>query len=266
MASSRWFPKMRFQTNEESSLAEKRRSKGGKIVKILVININTSQSITNKMREVIFKVKRADSEVDVVCPKHGPASIDSSYDEAYAVPPTLELVKEANKGDYDAILLGCFCDAGVEAAREISDIPVIAMEEATYALATTLGNKFGLLTETQPRVAMKELHVRRAGLLQRLASIRALGLSTADLDAQPEQTKSAGLTLARRMVKEDGAEVIIMGCAAMSGYSDDIERELGVPVLDPTVVSFKMTEMIADIGLCHSKIGLYHPPLPKEIK
>jgi allantoin racemase len=235
-------------------------------MRILVININTSQSITDKMRQAILAVKRTDVQVDVICPEHGPVTIDSSYDEAYAVPPTLELVKEANQKGYDAILLGCFCDAGVEAAREISNIPVIAMEEATYALAITLGNKFGLLTEKQPRIAMKELHVRRAGLLQRLASIRALGLSTADLDAHPEETKRGGLALARRMIEEDGAEVIIMGCAAMSGYSDDIERELGVPVLDPTVVSFKMAEMIADIGVHHSKVGLYHPPLPKEFK
>ena len=232
-------------------------------MRILVININTSPSITDKMREVILRVKRSDTEVDVICPEKGPSTIDSSYDEAFAVPPTLELVKRANEQQYDAILLGCFCDAGVEAAREISDIPVIAMEEATLAVAITLGNKFGILTEKRPRIAMKELHIRRAGLLARLASIRALGLSTADLDARPEETKQVGFKLAQKMVEEDGAEVIIMGCTAMAGYNEALERELNVPVLDPTVVSFKYAEMIADLGVRHSKVGLYHPPIFK---
>ena len=233
---------------------------------ILVININTSETITDKMRRVVEEIKRPDTDVTVICPDRGPITIDASYDEAYAIPPTLELVKKAQDEGYDAILLGCFCDAGVEAAREISEIPVIAMEESTYAVALTLGNKFGLLTEKQPRVAMKERHVRRAGLLQRMASIRALGLSTADLDARPEETKRRGLELARRMVEEDGAEVIIMGCAAMAGYGNEIETQLGVPVLDPTAVSFKLAEMIADLGVTHSRVGLYSPPIPKEFK
>jgi len=99
-------------------------------MRILVININTSEAITDSMRAVIERVKRPDTYVDVVCPTRGPETIDSSFDEAYAVPPTLDLVKKANEESYDAILLGCFCDAGVEAAREISEIPVIAMEEA----------------------------------------------------------------------------------------------------------------------------------------
>ena len=235
-------------------------------MEIRVININTSETITAKMHAVIERVKRPDTEVDVVCPSRGPETIDSSYDEAYAVPPTLELVRKANKEGVDAILLGCFCDAGVEAAREISAVPVIAMEEATLSVALTLGNKFGILTEKRPRIAMKERHVRRAGLTERLASIRALGLSTADLDARPEETKARGIELARRMVEEDGAEVIIMGCAAMAGYSDELQETLGVPVLDPTIVSFKYAEMIIDSGLFHSRVGLYHPPLSKTFK
>ena len=234
-------------------------------MKIFVINLNTSAEVTEKMRAVIEKVKRTETEIKVVSPSKGPVTIESSYDEAYAVPPTLDLVKRANVEGYDAIVLGCFCDAGVEASREISDIPVIAMEEATIAVALTLGSKFGIITEVRARVAMKELHVRRAGLLDRLASIRSLELSVADLAAKPKVTKERALILAQQMIKDDQAEVLIMGCAAMAGYHEDIARQVGIPILDPTAVSFKVAEMIADLGLMHSKVGLYHPPLPKEI-
>ena len=86
------------------------------------------------------------------------------------------------------------------------------------------------------------------------------------LDAHPEGTKAAGLALARRMVEEDGAEVIILGCAAMAGYGDDIERELQVPVLDPLKVTLKVAEAFVDMGLKHSRVGLYAPPAPKEFK
>ena len=235
-------------------------------MKILIINPNTSQSMTDKIRSVAEAAKRDDCQVTVICPVRGPVTLESSYDEAYAIAPTIDLVKQANDEDYDAIILACFCDLGVEAAKEISSIPVLGLEETTLSVALLLGAKFGIMTEKRPRVAMKELHVRRHGLLERMASIRPLELSVAELDADPERTKATGMALARRMVEEDGAEVIIMGCAAMTGYSDDLERELQVPVLDPPVVTLKVAEALVDMGLRHSRVGLYAPPTPKEFK
>ena len=229
-------------------------------MKILIINPNTSQSMTDKIRRVAEAAKRDDCEVTVICPAHGPITIESSYDEAYAIAPTIDLVKQANEEGYDAIILACFCEVGVEAAKEISSIPVFGLEETTLSVALLLGAKFGIMTEKRPRVAMKELHVRRHGLLERMASIRPLEMSVAELDADPERTKAAGMALARRMVEEDGAEVVIMGCAAMAGYTNDLERELQVPVLDPLVVTLKVAEALVDMGLRHSRVGLYAPP------
>ena len=235
-------------------------------MRILIINPNTSEHMTAKIRAVAGTIKREDCEVTVVCPLHGPITLESSYDEAYSIAPTIDLVKQANQEGYDAIILACFCDVGVEAAKEISSVPVLGLEEATLSVALLLGDKFGIMTEKRPRVAMKKLHVRRHGLLERMASIRPLELSVAELDADPERTKATGMALARRMIEEDGAEVIIMGCAAMAGYSEDLERELQIPVLDPLKVTLKLTEALVDMGVAHSRIGLYAPPMPKEFK
>jgi len=235
-------------------------------LRILIINPNTSKAVTDQLRAVAQAAKRDDCEVTVVCVERGPVTIESSYDEAYAIGPTLDRVRQAASEGYDAILLACFCEVGVEAAREISSIPVLGLEEPTLALALVLGEKFSVMTEKRPRVAMKKRHVRRYGLLERMASIRPLERSVAELTADPEGTKAAGLALARRMIEEDGAEVIIMGCAAMAGYSDALERELHVPVLDPLRVSLKMAEALVDLGLTHSRVGLYAPPTPKEYK
>jgi allantoin racemase len=235
-------------------------------MRILIINPNTSESMTAKIREVADRAKRDDCEITVICPTRGPITLESSYDEAYAIAPTIDLVKQANTEAYDAIILACFCDVGVEAAKEISSVPVLGLEEATLSIALLLGDKFGIMTEKRPRVAMKKLHVRRHGLLERMACIRPLELSVAELDADPERTKAAGMALARRMVEDDGAEVIIMGCAAMAGYGDDLERELGVPVLDPLKVTVKVAEALVEMGVTHSRVGLYAPPTPKEFK
>ena len=71
-------------------------------MKIMVINPNTSESMTNHLREELKRIKRSDTELTVVCPDQGPETIESAYDEAYAIPPTLGLVKKANREGYDA--------------------------------------------------------------------------------------------------------------------------------------------------------------------
>lgn len=230
-------------------------------MRVLVINPNSSRLVTERLRQELGKVKRPDTELEVAQVDEAPKAINSSYDEAFAVAPLVRAVEKAVRKGVDAIVLACFCDVGVEAAREIASVPVIAMEEATLALALTLGNRFGIITELKPRVAMKELHVRRAGLLDRLASIRPTGLSVSELAERTEEVKRRILALARSMVEEDGAEVIILGCAAMTGYKREIESQLDVPVLDPAPVALKWAEMLVDLGLKHSKVGLYHFPL-----
>ena len=65
---------------------------------------------------------------------------------------------------------------------------------------------------------------------------------------------------------EDRAEVIVLGCAGLTGYAEDIERELGAVVLDPTSVAFKVAEAMADMKLHHSKAGRFSYPPKKLIK
>ena len=235
-------------------------------MRIFVINPNTSGSMTHHIRRELEKIKRPDTELTVVNPEHGPVSIESAYDEALAGPPTLKEVHRANKEGYDAIILACFSDPALDAAKEISDIPVIGIEEATMHLAAMLGHKFSITTGFRNRVPTRELHVRLRGVESAYASTLVLNMSVLEMDAHPERAKARILELSRRAVEKDGAEVIILGCAGLAGYSEDIERELGVVVLDPTSVALKIAEAIVDLGLRHSKVGRFARPPAKEYK
>jgi allantoin racemase len=235
-------------------------------MQIFVINPNTSESMTDHIRRELEKVKRADTELTVVCPKHGPVSIESAYDEALAQPPTLELVRQANDEGYDAVILACFSDPALDAAKEISDIPVIGIEESTMHVAAMLGHKFSITTAFRNRVPTRELHARKHGLESAYASTLVLNMSVLEMDAKPAETKARILEVARESVERDGAEVIILGCAGLAGYAEDVERELGVVVLDPSSVALKVAEALADLGLRHSKVGRFAKPPVKEIK
>jgi allantoin racemase len=240
--------------------------KGVKGMRIFVINPNTSESVTEHIRRELEKIKRSETDLMVVNPEHGPVSIESAYDEALATPPTLELVRQANEEACDAIVLACFSDPGLDAAKEISEIPVIGIEEASMHVAAMLGHKFSITTVFRSRVPTRDLHVRMRGLEDAYASALVMNMPVLEMDAHPEQAKARILELAREAVEKDGAEVIILGCAGLTGYAADVERELGVVVIDPTSVAFKMAEAIADLGLKHSKIARFAQPPDKEIK
>lgn len=235
-------------------------------MRIFVINPNTSESVTEHIRRELEKIKRPDTQLTVVNPEHGPVSIESAYDETLAGPPTLELVRQANEEGYDAIVLACFSDPALDAAKEVSDIPVIGIEEATLHIAAMLGHRFSIMTSLSSRVPTREVHVRLRGLESAFASAPAMNMPVLEMDANPAEAKACILEFARKAVQQDGAEVIVLGCAGLTGYAEDIERELGAVVLDPTSVAFKVAEAIADLGLRHSKVRRFARPPAKEIK
>ena len=235
-------------------------------MKIVVINPNTSESMTAHLRRELETVRGATTELIVVNPEHGPVSIESAYDEAYAIPPTLELVKRAEEEGADAVVLACFSDPGLEAAREAVSIPVIGLEESTLHVAATLGHRFTILTSFRQRVPSKIDHVHMRGLGSRLASIRPLEMSVLEMDSEPTRTKERILVTATAAVREDGAEVIILGCAGLAGYAPDVEAALGVVVLDPSPIALKTAELMVELKLRQSKHGLYATPPAKTFK
>ncbi|MGD9138890.1 MAG: aspartate/glutamate racemase family protein, partial [Desulfobacterales bacterium] len=206
-------------------------------MKIMVINPNTSIPMTNQIRTALEAIKRPDTELTVTCPEKGPETIESAYDEAHAIPPTLELVKKADRDGFDAVILACFSDPGLEAAKEITNIPVVGIEEATLHMAAMLGAKFSIMTPRKQRIPSKVEHVHLRGMSHFLASVRSLDLTVAQTESDPVKTKQRLVEVSKIAVEVEGAEIIIMGCAGMAGYAQEIEQTLNIKVLDPSAVA-----------------------------
>lgn len=230
-------------------------------MKIMIINPNSSLEMTAHLDRVLNKIKGEHTELTVTCPPNGPLAIESSYDEAMCAPGVLELVKKANEEKYDAVILACFSDPALEQAREISDILVTGIEEISLHVAAMLGSKFTVLTMTDKRVPSKEAHVRRFKLEGSLASVRPLGMSVAEIEADEKRACAQILKVAKEAAEKDGAEVIVLGCAGMAGYADVVRSDLGMEVIDPSSLALKVTEALVAVGVKQSKRGYYsYPP------
>lgn len=229
-------------------------------MKILVINPNGSTTMTVAIAEQLDRIRHPETDLSVVTTVGAPLSIQSARDAALATPPMLKMIERANEEGVDAIVIACFSDPGLEAAKEVSAALVLGIEETTVHIASMLGHKYTILTPLAVRIASKEQDVRRFKADPACASVRALGMTVLETERDPERTKERILRIAERAMEEDGTEVLILGCAGMTGYAQDVERSLGVVVLDPTAVTFKVAEALAALGIRHCKKGLFSFP------
>jgi allantoin racemase len=229
-------------------------------MKILVVNPNTSKSMTDHLRLELQACKAASTTVTVVNPASGPPSIESAFDEALAIPPILAIIEQGERDGYDAAVIACFSDPGLDAAREIVSIPVVGIEESALHVAAMLGHRFTVLTARCHRVPAKLDHVARVGLSDRLASVRPLEMGVLEMDADPVQAKARILEVGRAAVEQDAAEVLVLGCAGLAGYGYELAHTLAVTIIDPATVALKMAELLVELKLTHSKRGIYARP------
>lgn len=234
---------------------------------ILVINPNTSAEMTKGIYESAVAAKSAGTEITAVNPQHGPECVEGTSDELTAAYQLLDIVRTAEReGRYDAYVVACFGDPGVDALRELTEKPVIGVAEAAIHLSAFISGKFSIVS-ILPRclVHLEEL-VRRCGAGHRLASIKTPNIGVLDFHKSPEQAEKKLLAAAKEAVSADLAEVVILGCAGMSGFAGLVSREIGVPVLDSVMAGVKVAEALVDMGLKTSKRNTYAPPTEKTYK
>ncbi len=202
------------------------------------------------------------TEVVVVDVPDGPASIESAYEELLSVPATLEGVMQAEKDGFDAVILGCFGDPGLEAARELVSIPVIGPGEASLLLAASLGHRFSVVTILDNVVAGQELQAYKAGVKDKLASVVATEIPVLDLMKDPAKSRARVIEVGRQAITQHRADTLMLGCMTMSflDVADEVSAELGVPVINAGKAALKAAESLVSLGMAHSKRAFPTPP------
>jgi allantoin racemase len=233
-------------------------------MKILVINPNTTQAMTDSIAEMAKMHASPTTEITTISPKWGPRSIEGHFEESIAALATIETVA-MYKDEYDAFVIACYGDPAVAACREITDKPVIGIGEASMHMACFLGHQFSIITVI-PRAKpfMYDL-VNHIGLSQKCASIRSTSLSVLEIEAEPDRAVNEMINESRIAIDQDGAEVICLGCAGMGPLDSRIQEAVGVPVLDGTVCAVKLAESLHAYEQKTSKLRAFAWPEKKEL-
>lgn len=210
---------------------------------------------------------RPDIEVEFACAARGGATLDSIYEGTIADAFCLDAGARAEQEGFDAVCVNSMSDSGVAALRSRLTIPVVGTAQATYHLACQLGKRFSILSMWDRWRWLYHKVLHEQGLVDRLASIRSIGVrpDTAELlSGKEDSVFPLLLDAAHRALDEDGADVLVLGSTTMHQSHAFLAERLPVPVLNPGLVAFKTCEMLLDLGVAHSKRTFQEPERPVD--
>ncbi len=224
-------------------------------MKILVVNPNTTASMTAKIAVAARAVAQAETEIIATNSQVGPASIQGYLDVATCVPGLLEEVKRHT--DVDAIVIACFDDTGLDAVRCLTSVPVVGIGEAAFHAASMIATNFSVVTTLSRSVPGLESNLLRYGLDRKCASVRASDIPVLKLEEGDPETLNRIRAEIRAAIQDDHAEAIALGCAGMTDLMSALTAEFGLPVVDGVGAAVCMAEALVGCGLKTSKIGAY---------
>jgi Asp/Glu/hydantoin racemase len=204
--------------------------------RILVVNPNSDKGVTASLDRALAGLRFAGGpKIACATLEEAPLGIQTAGDAAAVVPPLVRLAT-AHAATTDAFVIACFGDPGVHAVREATGRPAIGIGEAGLTLALNLGERIGIVTNLESDVPAHWRQARALGVGDRIAGVRAVGIPVVGL-ADEARSAPRMIDAGRRLVAEEGADVLVPACAGMARYAAALREATGTPVVDATVAA-----------------------------
>ena len=233
-------------------------------MRILVVNVNTTETMTHGIGESARKAAAPGTEIVALTPRFGAESVEGNFESYLAAVGVMDAVMRYDQ-PFDAVIQAGYGEHGREGLQELLEVPVVDITEAAASTAMFLGHKYSVVTTLDRAVPMIEDRLKLAGLYDRCASVRASGMAVLELETQPERAVETIVEQAAAAVTQDHAEVICLGCGGMAELEAKVRARTGVPVVDGVAAAVTIAESLVRLGLKTSKVRTYAPPRPKRI-
>jgi allantoin racemase len=233
-------------------------------MRILVVNVNTTQSMTEAIGAQAQAFAAEGTEIVALTPRFGAESVEGNFESYLAAVAVMDRVASYPE-PFDAVIQAGYGEHGREGLQELLDVPVVDITEAAASTAMFLGHKYSVVTTLDRAVPLIEDRLKVAGLDARCASVRASGLAVLELEEDPARAVETIVDQAERAVRDDKAEVIVLGCGGMAGLDEQIRARTGVPVVDGVAAAVTIAESLVRLGLSTSKVRTFAPPRTKRV-
>ncbi|WP_417276414.1 aspartate/glutamate racemase family protein [Castellaniella sp.] len=234
-------------------------------MRILVVNVNTTQAMTDSIVASARATAAAGTEIVGLTPTFGAESCEGNVESYLAALGVLDCVLKYPK-PFDAVIQAGFGEHGREALQEALNVPVVDITEAAALTAGLLGHKFGVVTTLDRTVPLIEDRLLLAGLDRRCSAVIATGLSVLELEQDHARTIATIIEKAQHIVRAHGVEVICLGCGGMAGLNEAVAQATGAPVVDGVASAVMLAEGLIRMKLSTSKIRTYAPARSKQLR
>jgi Asp/Glu/hydantoin racemase len=209
---------------------------------VYIINPNSTEAVTRGIDAAMAPLRLAGGPaIACLTLKEGPPGIQTQRDVDGVIQPLCKLIAslEANPDSgAAAFVIACFSDPGLHSARETTRKPVLGIMESGILTALTMGQRFGVIAILETSIPRHLRTINAMGVQNRLAGERAVGLPVVELS---DETKTLHRMIATaKALREDGANVVVMGCAGMAQYRERVEQAAGIAVVEPTQAAAAM--------------------------
>ena len=207
--------------------------------RILVINPNSNAGVTAGIDAALDSQRRSERlHIDCVTLEAGPFGIESDADIDRVTPMVVSEIRQ-REPDYGAFVIACYSDPGLAESRSACGKTVLGIQESAVSMCATLGLRFGVLALGRDSIQRHIAYVRSLGMQGFHAGERPLEISVDDAANDPG-TLERIVDVGRALIDEDGAEILILGCAGLARHRRSAQLELGVPVVDPVQAAVQL--------------------------
>lgn len=217
-------------------------------MRILVINPVGHSTWDKQDEEICRGFASPETEVKVVSLPKGPASVETPEAHAEVIPLVLDVARRSHEG-FDAVVVNCFLDPGVDFLKGVLNKPVVGPCEASLSIASVVGRRISIITVGGVDGDwMIEDRVRQLGFGDRVVSVRGIPVGVLDIDKDRASVVNHLVREAEK-AKDEGVDVIVLGCTGLAGLAGEVQRRTGVFTIDPTGAAIKVAEALIKLEI-----------------
>ena len=186
-------------------------------MRLLIINPNTTERITEHVLLHARHLAGPDFVIEVCTALSGPAVIATRESFDLAAQIGLDCLTAQNLQNFDAVLLACFGDPGLEKLQQISPVPVLGLAQSCMQLAQAEGLPYAIMTSGPAWVEILTERLKGWGASDLFCGVELIPHPALQILQDPESAMPAVLTAIAR-AKARGAQRFILGGTVFVGF------------------------------------------------
>lgn len=209
---------------------------------------------TEDVKKACISTASPETEITITEIKMGPESIESEYDEVFSSPHVVQTAEELEKNGSEGIIIYCFGEPGLHAAKEKLKIPVVGIREAAISMAKILGDNIGVISTLNTAAPR-----HRRALKNEVKKVISVDMPV--LDFVDIKTLEERIEVKVKELVTGGCDVIVLGCGSMLNIDfNKIQKKYGVPIIIPLNAAISICEYLIKNNLSQSKLAYPFPP------